>query len=125
MIIAGEHFAWTLEDKDRGLKQSDSLLTIKAKKIFGKTAIPTGKYEVILSYSNRFKKVMPLLLDVKGFDGVRIHGGNTDADTLGCPLIGEVKVSNGLGIAQCRKVNEDLIGLLKMSSDTKNWVIVE
>lgn len=58
------------------------------------TGIPVGQYEVIVSYSNRFRKQMPLLLNVPGFSGVRIHGGRDERDTEGCILVGE-KVSPG------------------------------
>ena len=77
-----------MEDKDRGLKQSDNVITIKAKKIFGKTAIPIGKYNVILSYSPKFKKILPLVENVKVFSGIRIHSGNTADDTEGCIIVG-------------------------------------
>ena len=57
-------------------------------KIKKETAIPTGTYKVTITYSNRFKKNMPLINDVKGFEGIRIHSGNTDKDTEGCLLVG-------------------------------------
>lgn len=90
----------TLEDKDRGLTSSMPTGIINQKKIYGKTAIPTGTYKVVLSYSQKFAKktwakkyngLLPELLDVKGYSGVRIHVGNTDNDTLGCLLLGENK----------------------------------
>lgn len=82
---------YTLEDCDRRLSQTDETSTIKQIKVFGQTAIPYGRYEVAMTYSDRFKQVMPLLLNVKGFEGVRIHAGNTSADTLGCVLVGYQK----------------------------------
>jgi len=82
---------YTLEDCDRRLSQTDETSAIKQIKVFGQTAIPYGRYEVAMTYSDRFKQVMPLLLNVKGFEGVRIHAGNTGADTLGCVLVGYQK----------------------------------
>lgn len=57
-------------------------------KIYGKTAIPYGTYEITRTYSNRFKKILPLLLNVPHYEGIRIHPGNTAADTEGCLLPG-------------------------------------
>ena len=93
LYINGQYFCDTLEDKDRGLKQSDNIITIKTKKIFGKTAIPMGKYNVVLSYSPKFKKILPLVENVKGFSGIRIHQGNTADDTEGCIIVSEFSIS--------------------------------
>lgn len=57
-------------------------------KIKSKTGIPRGFYEIVMTLSNRFKKVMPLLLKVPNFEGVRIHSGNTELDTEGCLILG-------------------------------------
>lgn len=98
LFINGTFFSNTLEDKDRGLTSSMTLEEINKKKIYGQTAIPSGTYEVKLTYSNRFhsrtwgKKYngkVPELLNVKGFGGVRVHPGNKVADTLGCILVGK------------------------------------
>lgn len=87
--IKSENFiCYILEDKDRGLYQSMSaaeIMTLKQKSI---TAIPYGKYQIVKTFSNRFQKEMPLLVNVKGFEGIRIHEGNKDIDTDGCLIPG-------------------------------------
>lgn len=91
LFIDGEFFCYTLEDKDRDLYQQTPLQDIVRQKVFGETCIPYGAYEVGLTYSNRFKKVMPQIFDVPGFTGIRIHNGNTIEHTAGCPLVGYTK----------------------------------
>ena len=61
---------------------------IRDKKIKHETAIPFGNYQVIMNYSNRFKQIMPLLLNVPNYQGIRIHKGNTTSNTSGCILVG-------------------------------------
>lgn len=85
MYIDGEFFCFTLEDKER------------PHKIQNVTAIPKGKYEVVINFSNRFKKYMPLLLNVPNYTGIRIHSGNTSKDTEGCILVGDVFTKNFIG----------------------------
>lgn len=81
LYIDGAYFCDTLEDKDRGLEESMPIEKIMFLKKPHITAIPTGTYTVILNYSNRFKRIMPLVMNVKGFAGIRIHAGNTSEDT--------------------------------------------
>lgn len=96
----------TIEDKDRGLTNDMSVEQIKKSKVYGETAIPTGTYSVTYTYSTRFKKYMPLINNVKGFDGIRIHSGNTAKDTLGCIIVGDNKVVGKVinSRVQCDKV---------------------
>lgn len=89
LYINGQLVCNTLEDTDRGLTSAMSVNDIAAVKVKGKTAIPTGSYPVIMSYSPRFKKQMPLICGVKGFEGIRIHSGNSAEDTEGCILCGK------------------------------------
>ena len=92
LFINDEYFCDTIEDTDRGLKSSMSIEYIKKKKVYAKTAIPTGTYKIEMTYSNKFKRILPLLVDVKGFSGIRIHRGNTEIDSSGCIIVGENKV---------------------------------
>ena len=87
----GAFECYTLEDTDRNLDTAMSWEEIMEKKFPGETAIPYGEYEVIINQSNRFKRLMPLLLNVMGFEGIRIHYGNSAADTSGCILVGAVR----------------------------------
>ena len=74
--IDGVLFCDTIEDEER------------KEKIYAKTAIPLGKYRIIINRSNRFKRTLPLLVNVPNFEGIRIHAGNTAANTEGCILVG-------------------------------------
>ena len=91
MFINGEYFCDTLEDTDRGLANTMPLSQIQAEKRKGTTAIPTGRYLMELTVSPRFGRTLPILIGVKGFDGIRIHRGNSHEDTEGCILVGENK----------------------------------
>lgn len=76
LYVNSEFFSNTLEDKDRNLKQSMSEEEIKKLKVYGETAIPTGRYKITRTYSSKFGKTMILINNVKGFSGIRIHSGN-------------------------------------------------
>ena len=89
LYINGTYFCDTLEDTDRGLSSDMPLEEIKKKKVYGSTAIPSGVYKVLYTYSPKFKRMLPLINNVKGFDGIRVHSGNTEKDSLGCILLGK------------------------------------
>lgn len=89
LYINGKYFCDTLEDVDRGLDDSMTEEEIKQLKVKGQTAIPVGIYTVLLTYSPKYKKVMPLINNVKGYSGIRIHSGNSSKDTEGCLLVGK------------------------------------
>lgn len=96
LSIDGNFECLILEDKDRGLHKDMPLDEIKAKKVFAQTAIPAGRYEVAITFSNRFKQYLPLLIGVPGYEGIRIHPGNFVADTEGCLLPGTGKDENSV-----------------------------
>jgi len=77
----GERICYILEDTDRRLESGGT-------KLYGRTAIPRGKYKVMIDYSPRFNRELPRLLGVKDFAGVRIHAGNKPEDTEGCLIPG-------------------------------------
>lgn len=98
LYIDGNYFCDTLED------------TFREVKIKHETCIPTGKYKVTLTYSNRFKRVLPLLHNVPNFEGIRIHRGNTDKDTSGCILVGE---KSGNKVIFSTKYEEQIVQLMQ------------
>lgn len=90
LFVNGIFFCYTLEDKDRKLESGGV-------KEYAKTAIPRGKYKVINSFSNRFKKYLPELVNVPQFAGIRIHAGNTAEHSEGCILVGSTKAVDFIG----------------------------
>lgn len=94
LFIDDIFFCETLEDVNRD-KNRNGKFDLGEKKVYGETCIPYGTYKVILSYSPKFKRILPEVLDVQDFTGIRIHRGNKIEDTLGCILCGE-KVINGV-----------------------------
>lgn len=106
LYVDNQYVCDTLEDTDRGLKQTDSLSSIQKKKVYGQTAIPAGTYGITLNViSPKFKDrswakfcngKLPRLLNVPGYDGVLIHVGNKPEDTLGCILVGYNKIKGQL-----------------------------
>lgn len=94
LSIDGQFECYILEDCDRGLSDEMELSEIVARKVYGKTAIPYGRYQVDWTLSNRFKIMMPIVLNVKGYEGIRIHKGNTEIDSLGCLLCGRKRANN-------------------------------
>jgi len=103
LTVDGLWECYTLEDVEREVK------------IKGETAIPKGTYKVIINESNRFKRLLPLLLDVPGFEGVRIHSGNTNHDTEGCILVGRTRSNDFIG--QSRKAFDKLFEKMKKAKD--------
>ena len=111
-------FCHTCEDEDRFLEKGNV-------KVFGKTAIPRGKYRMITSQSQRFGRILPEVLDVPGFSGIRIHGGNTAEDSHGCILVGQVKTATG--VAKCAETVNRIIDTIDDATELgiETWLEVE
>jgi len=91
-------------------------------KVQNDTAIPEGRYEVVINYSPRFKRQMPLLLDVPNFSGIRIHTGNTSKDTEGCLITGTTKSKDR--VAGSRVAYAKLLALLSKAYAVKERVFI-
>ena len=109
MLIDGVFECFTLEDAERPVK------------IKGETAIPKGTYRVIINESNRFKRLLPLLIDVPNFEGVRIHSGNSNHDTEGCILVGQTRNKNYIG--QSRKAFDKLFKKMQAAKNITLTII--
>ena len=110
LFIDGVYFCDTIEDKYRGQN-------LKNTKVANETCIPYGVYTVKITYSPKYKKNMPQILDVPYFTGVRIHSGNSAKDSSGCVIVG-IKSQNG-EVAQSRKTCNALMSRLETSNVIK------
>lgn len=114
LLIEGLHECCTLEDE------------VRAVKLQGMTAIPAGTYQVIITMSARFKKRLPLLLNVPGFAGVRIHAGNTALDTSGCVLVGTRPDDDESVLENSRAAMHDLQAKIQAAIDAGEevWITI-
>lgn len=128
LLIDGRFFSYVLEDTDRKLESGMPMDLLKAIKVQGATAIPSGRYEVIINWSDRFQQYMPLLLNVPGFEGVRIHAGNKIADTDGCILPGYTysMVDKNYMVGSSKKAYSSLLNEIKsVIKKGKVWIDVD
>lgn len=109
--INDKFFCYTLEDK------------IRTVKIKHQTCIPPGTYKIVMTLSQRFKTVLPLLLDVPNFEGIRIHAGNTNADTSGCLLVGTA--INGETLLHSKVALQELMAKIKAAIKAKDQVSIK
>ena len=122
LYVDGLAFGFTCEDEDRQLEKSGI-----ERKVYGRTCIPRGRFAVEVTWSHHFGKLLPAVLDVPGFSGIRIHGGNRAEDSLGCILVGKVRTATG--IAQCADSVGRLIKMIQICHDKEIpeavWLEVE
>lgn len=114
LSVGGTYICDTLEDRVRPAGE----------KVYGETAIPYGKYTVTLSYSNRFKKTMPEILNVPNFSGIRIHCGNSSKDTEGCLLVGKWDGKTENWISDSKNSYNKLYSLLEEAFNKKENITI-
>ena len=88
------------------------------------TAIPSGKYTIIINMSNRFKRLLPLVLDVPGFEGIRIHPGNTDLDTEGCILPALMVATDKNSVTNSKKAFDNLFAKMQIATESITLEII-
>lgn len=120
LTIDGAFECYTLEDT---VREKDGV-PVKEWKVYGDTAIPRGTYNVVITLSNRFKRDLPLLESVEGFSGIRIHPGNTTADTEGCILVGRGRTDRDR-ITESRAAFNELFAKIKQALDDGDTVTLE
>ena len=123
--INGTFFCYTLEDFCRDINRDGDLDDDGEEKVYGQTCIPAGRYQVIINMSERFKKMMPLILNVPGFMGIRIHNGNIPKHTHGCPLVGSTKKVDFVGNSVDTFDKLMLRLKLGVKKDEKIWITIE
>ena len=114
LLVNDKHLCDTLEDRVRP----------EGEKVYGKTAIPEGTYEVKLTYSPRFKKILPEILNVPNFSGIRIHSLNKAEESEGCIGVGEWNGKDTNWISDSRIAFEKLMSLLQKAEDKKESITI-
>lgn len=112
--VNNSHLCDTLEDRVRP----------EGEKVYGQTAIPEGTYEVKLTYSPRFKKILPEILNVPNFSGIRIHTGNSSKDTEGCILVGTWDSKKEDWISDSKIAFNKLMSLLEEATNNKEKITI-
>ena len=121
LYINGVYFCDTLEDTVRDINHNGKFDNGEAK-VYGKTAIPFGKYSVVYTHSPKFKRKLPLLLNVPQFEGIRIHPGNTAEDSLGCILVGKNTIVGRL--TESKVTSDKLNNLIETAINNDESIIL-
>lgn len=122
LSINSKFYCHILEDTVRDINKNGTF-DCGEFKISGHTAIPYGTYEIEVTYSPKFKRELPLLLNVKHFEGIRIHRGNTNKDTSGCLIPGE-NTKTGM-VLNSTKYELELTKLIKEANKRKEKVYIK
>jgi hypothetical protein len=118
LFINGIFECYTLEDTDRKMEDG-------GEKVYGGTCIPRGTYSIDVTLSNRFKRRLPILKNVPGFEGIRIHPGNTAADTEGCILVGVKDDSREDKVLMSRVTFDGLFGRIEKALLRSEKITIE
>lgn len=121
----GIFICYTIEDRDRGLTNDMDASEIKRIKIAHKTAVNYGRYRVILSYSNKLKRYLPLMLDIRSWVGCRLHRGSTPNSSSGCICLGmERKIVKGVvKLDKIKEAEKKVIDMLEAINRTESSYI--
>lgn len=122
LSIDGKKFCDTLEDKVRDLNKN-GVFDGDEKKVYAETAIPYGTYDIVVDYSPKFKRELPRLQNVKHFEGILIHRGNTAEDSAGCILVGENKVKGK--VINSTPYERELVRILKEAQGRKEPITIK
>lgn len=122
LSIDGKKFCDTLEDRVRDLNKN-GVFDGDEKKVYGETAIPYGTYDVVVDYSPKFKRELPRLQNVRHFEGILIHRGNTAEDSAGCILVGENEVKGK--VINSTPYEKELVRILKEAQDRKEPITIK
>lgn len=122
LSIDGKKFCDTLEDRVRDLNKN-GVFDGDEKKVYAETAIPYGTYDIVVDYSPRFKRELPRLQNVRHFEGILIHRGNTAEDSAGCILVGENKVKGK--VINSTPYEKELVRILKEAQDRKEPITIK
>ena len=121
LYVNGVYFCDTIEDVNRDLNKDGDLKDVGEGKVMHETAIPFGRYQVIVDMSPRFKRLLPRILNVPGFDGVLMHNGVDENSSSGCIILGKNTIKGK--VTDSRKYMNDLTDLLNKAQKTKKIFI--
>lgn len=121
LFLNDKFFGYTIEDTDRDLYETDSISKLKKVKVAKKTAIPYGRYRVILSYSTKLKRYLPLILDVPNWIGIRLHAGASPSYSSGCVCVGLER--KGKDLYKIKAAEQALVKALDLVNKTEAMYI--
>ena len=121
LYVNGKWFCNTIEDRVRALPGKWH----KELKIYGKTAIPYGRYPVLVTWSNRFKRMLTGIFNVPDFEGIRIHNGTSELSSAGCVIVSYKDDDANHKLINDKAAMNDLCNLVKSTQEQeKIWITI-